>query len=345
MSLEPFEWAFPVPPRSRTHARYGRHVRARRTEVKRAVELTQSALAMDSFRDEHLQQVDWVTWSVFVLDPEEAAPEDVADLTGAQVAAIASEWGGVFEHCVDYDSIEDTRYYEWSIRIPQAEHSRRGSDGLPVVMSNISKMLRDVLPAALTGWEVHHDRDDTRREAIAQLFRSTYPDLITALDDAFLARRSEGAEELDPLAKLWHEDKTTMVGDYTIWLSRDPNDVHQPRLWLVLTAGVWPETDADNQQMYPLTRYNIGHATSGSLDHFDLEYGRPVLLLPRPKNPIFTVQVKSGSFPGKGILFEREAKAEGFKCQWTGRDPKVLVARVLREIDRIFPGTLRPSTP
>ncbi|MFC0843452.1 hypothetical protein ACFH04_06850 [Streptomyces noboritoensis] len=165
------------------------------------------------------------------------------------------------------------------------------------------------------------------------------------MEDAFLARRSDGAEELDPLARLWHEDKTTMVGDYAIWLGRDPNDMHQPRLWLVLPAGIWPETDADNQQMYPLTRDNIGQATSGSLDHFDLEYGRPVLLLPRPKNPIFTIQVTSGSFPGKGILFEREARSEGFKCQWSGRDPKTLVARVLREMDRIFPGTLRPATP
>ncbi|MFI6849451.1 hypothetical protein OG535_39245 [Kitasatospora sp. NBC_00085] len=102
-------------------------------------------------------------------------------------------------------------------------------------MARIRDLLRGMLPAGLTGWEINIDRDYTRRLAAAQLMGTTYSDLLTVLDDTFLHRRTGGAEELEPRAKLWHEDEKTLVGDYAIWLGQDPSVDYQR--WLVLPAA------------------------------------------------------------------------------------------------------------
>ncbi|MFD7735308.1 hypothetical protein ACFV6F_33610 [Kitasatospora phosalacinea] len=182
---------------------------------------------------------------------------------------------------------------------------------------------------------------DIRIAAVDGAFRTAYADLIAALDATFLHRRTGGAERLGPMAKLWKEDEKTLIGDYTLWLGNDPQS---PHTWLVMHAGIHPRTDADGQPLQPMTPYNFGRFTTGSLDHLGLRHDQPVLLLPRPsREPVtFTARVTSGSVPSPSTIHSNDAAVIGSTHQWSARDPQALANNVQRDIDLLFPGVLLP---
>ncbi|MEY9840665.1 hypothetical protein [Streptacidiphilus sp. EB103A] len=302
--------------------------------------LTRTDLSYNTFGPADLMRVDYVDWSLRVNDPHEAAPEEVGELTKTAVTELADSLGCKFQHCVDYDSDGGTPYYRWSVLVPQAEHRSQDPDGVPTAVNRIHQLLRGMLPG-LDSWHVSPDRDWTRRRAIGELMKETYCDLVTALDEEFLAARTGGAEDLEPSAQLWHEDERTMVGSYAIWLGHDPA-YDPPHTWLVLTAGTWPETDAD-QMGPPWSTYDRPDPNKRELDRFNVGDSAPVLLLPRPTWPIFTAKVTTGATPGRGTIFSSDAKAVGGTHQWNARDPRVLAANIRRDLDLLFPGFLKHS--
>ncbi|WP_164835792.1 alpha/beta hydrolase family protein [Actinacidiphila soli] len=65
---------------------------------------------------------------------------------------LAASLGCVYEACCDDDSSEDgVPYYAWWVRVPQAEHARRGQDDVPVAVDRLRQYLATQLPDLL-GW-------------------------------------------------------------------------------------------------------------------------------------------------------------------------------------------------
>jgi hypothetical protein len=70
---------------------------------------------------------------------------------------LAASLGCVYEECCDDDSSEDgVPYYAWWVRVPQAEHARRGENDIPVVVDRLRQYLDTQLPDLLE-WEIVPD--------------------------------------------------------------------------------------------------------------------------------------------------------------------------------------------
>ncbi|TJZ98246.1 hypothetical protein [Actinacidiphila oryziradicis] len=108
---------------------------------------------------------------------------------------LAASLGCVYEECCDDDSSENgVPYYAWWVRVPQAEHVRRGENDIPVVVDRLRQYLDTQLPDLLE-WEIVPDGEFTVDRAAGSALREAYDDLIAPFERALMPLRVDGADE------------------------------------------------------------------------------------------------------------------------------------------------------
>ncbi|MEU5241635.1 hypothetical protein ACH4UR_35585 [Streptomyces lydicus] len=268
---------------------------------------------------------EWVVWRIEVQDPQQLAGEDpdLDERTEETMTQLASSLDCVYEHCVDYDSDADgTPYYAWWVRLPAAEHARQDKVGIPQALGPLRQYLTTQLPDGLK-WEITPDRQYTVDHASSTAMRTAYDDLIAPFERALIPLRRDGADALDPRAKVRKWETNLSVGTFDLWLCNDPDS---PHTWLVVTVGLWTESQLFDEE----------HVAR--LDHFDFNRHHPLLFLPRPPGPVtFTARAVSGAFPSKSSSRAKAADAIGTAHQWTANDPAVLAERVVYDLKLLWP--------
>ncbi|MFI5634724.1 hypothetical protein ACIA8E_36320 [Streptomyces sp. NPDC051664] len=242
---------------------------------------------------------------------------------------LAASLGCEYEDCCDDDTSEDdVPYYAWWVRVPAAEHARRGENGLPVAVDRLHRYLAGQLPDLLY-WEIVPDQERTVDHAVSSALHDAYDDLIAPFERALMPLRRDGADELDPRARVWKWEENLLVGTFDLWLCNDPD---HPHTWIVVTVGLWTEPQLFDE------------APAARLGHFDFTPHHPLLFLPRPPAPAtFTARAESGSFPGKSTSRTKAADAIGTAHQWTANDPVVLAERVAHDIKLLWPQLTGPE--
>jgi hypothetical protein len=268
-----------------------------------------------------LDELDWVVWRLEVKDPQQLAEDGLDERTQQAMTELAGSLGCQYDHCVDHDSMDGTpegTYYAWWVRVPRAEHQRRGPDGLPRAVTALHEHLRTVLPAALTDWSIAPDGDLTTRVLADTVFKETYADLIEPLELALLGLRRDGAENLDPWVTVWAQDGQMTGATYALWLCDNP-DV-QPG-WLVVYAGYLA---GDRLWQTPLGQ---------NVRRFGVRPDTPVLTFPRPEHPMWVVQAETARI----VPDARPVDHTGARHQWTGHDGQALADRVASDLLRLWP--------
>ncbi|MER5312758.1 hypothetical protein ABT034_33860 [Streptomyces sp. NPDC002773] len=216
---------------------------------------------------------EWVVWRLEVQDPSQlaGADPDLDERTQETMTELAASLGCVYEHCVDTDTDTDTDtypegtpYYAWWVRLPATEHTRRDTDGLPQAIGPLRQYLATQLPDGLK-WEITPDREYTVDHAGSVAMRTAYDDLIAPFERALMPLRRDGADALDPRAKVWKWEENLLVGTFDLWLCNDPD---RPHTWLVVTVGLWTEPQFFDEE--PAAR----------LGNFDFTPHHPLLFLP-----------------------------------------------------------------
>ncbi|MFF4854657.1 hypothetical protein ACFY2N_07135 [Streptomyces rubiginosohelvolus] len=150
-------------------------------------------------------------------------------------------------------------------------------------------MLREYLTAQLPAglqWEIAPDRECTIDQAGSDALRAAYEGLIVPFEQALMLLRRDGAEALDPRAKVWKWEGNLLVGTFDLWLCDDPD---RPHTWLAVTVGFLTE---------PLLFDEEPAARPG---HFGFTSHHPLLFLPRPPGLVtFTARAESCLLPGCG---------------------------------------------
>ncbi|MGI5262529.1 hypothetical protein [Streptomyces angustmyceticus] len=267
----------------------------------------------------------WVVWRLEVQDPRQFAGEnpDLDERTTETMTQLAGSLGCVYEHCVDTDTYPDgTPYYAWWVRLPAAEHARHDKDGTPQALGPLRQYLTTQLPDGLK-WAITPDREYTVDHAGSTAMRAAYDDLIAPFERVLIPLRRDGADGLDPRAKVWKWEANALAGTFDLWLCNDPD---RPHTWLVVTVGLWTEPQLFVEE------------PAAGLGHFGFTPHHPLLFLPRPPGPAtFTARVTSGSFPRKRTSRTKAADAIGTAHQWTANDPDVLAERVVRDLKLLWP--------
>ncbi|MET7489492.1 hypothetical protein [Streptomyces sp. NPDC005538] len=273
----------------------------------------------DDFAD-----ADWVMWRLEVSDPGQVVAEGLADRTAQSMTELAGTLGCVYSHCVDYDSMDGTAegtYYAWYVRVPQAEHQRRGPDALPVAVITLQDHLRSVLPDALTDWRLAPDGYLTGRVLADAAFKDVYADVIAPLEVALLGLRRDGAEKLDPDAQMWAQTEDGAAATYALWLCKNPDDA-EVSSWLVLYVGYLAGPEFWDSPLGQQMR------------RFGVSPGQPVLTLPRPGPVMWVASAETLPItPGSKVL-----PLVGVRHQWTARDGQQLADRVKRDLRALLPG-------
>jgi hypothetical protein len=280
--------------------------------------MQQEALSIDDL------DFDWFVWGVEVRDPQQLAENGVGERTGPAVAALAAERGCRFEYCVDDDSYDlepAGTYYRWLVRVSSAEHHRRGGDGIPSLVGEIWRTLRGMLPEDLTDWSVRLDLSLTMDTAASGLMRATYADLLEPLEDALHNLRRNGAQDLEPLAKVWTNHGGPVLAA-TYHMLMDVQDPRPGSPWLVLDAGIAPPdgfraTDAGRR-----------------LTMFGVAPDAPVLIHPRPRPVLWAAEMTTSHFPSSSpnAIQSGAPTAAGAKYRWTSPDVEGLVRILSRDL-------------
>lgn len=278
--------------------------------------------------------LDWFVWGLEVRDPHQLAEPGVAERTGPTVAALASERGCLFECCVDDDEYDEPQgtYYRWLVRVSSAEHHRRGRDGVPALVGEIWRTLRGMLPEELTDWSVHPDLSLTMDTALSGMMHATYADLIEPLEDALHDLRRNGAQDLEPYARVWTNQGGGVLAA-TYHMLMDKQDARPGSPWLVLYAGITPPdgfwaTDAGRR-----------------LAMFGVAPDSPVLIHPRPRPVLWAACMETSHFPSNGpnVIRSGLPTAAGAKYQWTSPDVEGLVRTVFRDLRVLLAARRRRS--
>lgn len=275
--------------------------------------------------DDDLHGLDWVVWRLEVVDPEELAGDDLDERTKQAMTELAGSLGCQYDHCVEGE-LGGVRYYVWWVRVPQAEHQRRGPDGLPRVVTVLHEHLRTVLPAALADWSIAPDEDQTSRLMADNVFKEVYADLIEPLEVALLGLRRDGAEQHNPWVYTWAWDDQATAATYTLWLCKNPDAQSG---WLVVSAGYLA---ADQLWQTPIGQ---------GMRRFGLRSDTPVLTIPRPERAMWVVQAQTARVGPIEQLYEADladlAAEPGARHQWMGPDGHALADRVASDLLRLWP--------
>ncbi|MGH3908135.1 MAG: hypothetical protein ACRDTE_28730 [Pseudonocardiaceae bacterium] len=255
------------------------------------------------------------------------------------------------------NSFDDWDFHlEWRVRVPRAEHERRGPDGHPLVIEKITRCLRGEVPLDQRRggrWRIAPHEDDTLRFAAGQTLRAAYADLLDPLENALAPLRRDGAENYEPHVTCWGNEEGLQVGAWNLRLC--PNYEHFLE-WVVISAGV--AVDERVQSSFD--------AHFGYPDSFDpelttwadnLEWDRPplreraspgldprhpILLLPRSDQPIWSVTLARPSFSRRAELSHRApdpllSRSVDSCHQWTAVDPQCLVDQVTQHVCALLP--------
>jgi hypothetical protein len=164
--------------------------------------------ALDTYRS--------VIWSVEVRDPDKlAGGYGVGDRTERTVTDVAASCGCAFAcRYDDDDEVDGIPYYKWLIRVPQSQHRRRTSTGIPIAIDEVHPALRAVLPAQLNDWAFYPEIHISYCNAVSDYLLDAYADLL----DVFDAGSWRGVSGL----KVWaeaHMDKVLANRDeYDTWV-------------------------------------------------------------------------------------------------------------------------------
>ncbi|MEU6662075.1 hypothetical protein [Streptomyces sp. NPDC046821] len=206
-----------------------------------------------------------MVWRLEVQDPSQLAGEDpdLDERTKQMMTELAGSLGCVYEHCVDTDTdtyADGTPYYVWWVRLPAAEHAWHDTVGIPQVLGPLCQYLTTQLPDGLK-WEITPDGECTVDHAGSTALWTAYDDLIASFERALIPLRRDGADALDPRAKVWKWEANLLVGTFDLWLCNDPD---RPHTWLVVTVGLWsgswPTWAAAS---FPSSRSSVGSWASG----------------------------------------------------------------------------------
>lgn len=253
------------------------------------------------------------------------------------MAALVAQCGCQLECCVDddsYDGQPEGTYYRWLVRLSSAEHARRGTDGIPLLIGDIWRTLRGMLPADLDDWSVGPDLGLTMDVARSGLMRAAYADLLGPLEDALHSLRRDGAQDIEPLARVsTNHDGPALAGTYHLLLGVQDTRPGSP--WLVLDAGIAPPegfwaTDAGRC----LTRFGVAPDS-------------PILLHPRPRPALWAAGVSTSHFPSNSpnVIGRAWPTAPGAKYQWTSPDIEGLVCTVTRDLQALLAARTRRRSP
>lgn len=267
-----------------------------------------------------------VLWCVEVRDPAKVLVNDsVGARTGDTVAGVAAAHGCVFDCCYDDDAVDGVPYYQWMIRLPQAEHRHRTTEGIPRVVDAVRSALRAELPTPFDDWLCYPHVGLSYCNAVSDYLRDSYADLLDVIDARFLPRRRDGAETMAPTASYYGGQLTdgSLVATYTIWLCQQPATAHHQLL--VLNVGLVPDS--------------LPGVPAGSTR---LAGDQPVLLAPRPKmHPTWTwmASLTLGGFNdhvgNPDIISTRPA--DGARHQWQAPDPARLADLIERDLRLLVP--------
>ncbi|MFF7581195.1 hypothetical protein ACFZBE_40700 [Streptomyces sp. NPDC008061] len=108
---------------------------------------------------------------------------------------------------------------------------------MPLAIAPLRQYLTTQLPDGLK-WEITLDRELTYYHAGSAAMRAEYGDLIAPFERALIPLRVDGADALDPRAKVWKWEENLLVGTFDLWLCNDPDHAHT---WIVVTVGLWTE--------------------------------------------------------------------------------------------------------
>lgn len=160
---------------------------------------------MTGMGDPTLEQMDHVVWNVtfwdvegvlFRDDPDEDITRTlrtqgrwwVSDYTEPTVTDAALAVGLSLDSCSDEDEVHGVRYYEWRLRVPQVEHCRTTTDGVPVLVKQMQGVIADLLPQAQSRWEFSINTYFTWWNYLESAVREDYSVLLTPLEAAFRER-------------------------------------------------------------------------------------------------------------------------------------------------------------
>ena len=274
-------------------------------------------------RRNSLDDLDWVVWDLLVWDPKRLVEPGIGERTSTAMTELAGTLGCVFVQCGDDDDVDGVAYYSWLVRIPRKEHLRHNNQGTPIAIATLHAHLRRQLPVDLHDWDIHPDVDRSLRGAAGRILRHAYSDLLDPLEVALLGLRRDGAETLDPEAKYWWGDDSTIAGDYALWLCKDPEPaVRTFPPWLIVKAGLTADDD-----------FWVSHSGQG-LRLYGIKPGSPILLLPRPDECQWLVTVTTTTFLTPATA--RHPRAVGASHRWTSRDGRDLAHRVAGDLKALI---------
>lgn len=140
----------------------------------------------------------------------------------------------------------------------------------------------------------------------------------TPIEVALLGSRRDGAERIEPLAKMWGSDDNVVIGTYAMVLARNPDASAQASgPWPVLDVGL----DVDDSAL-------LTTPAGTKAQRFGGKAHDPVLLLPRPARPLWTARVTEDLVVADGRPGQHALKLVGVPAGETGGDPGAVLGKI-----------------
>ncbi|MGC9544005.1 hypothetical protein [Streptomyces sp. UG1] len=303
---------------------------------------------------EILARCDPIVWQMKAYEPEVVVHggwlelEELATSLGCEI----------LNDCVEISGFCDKTFVEWRVCLPRAEHERRGADGYPLAIEKIWRHLSYEVPLMEDEWRIAPHEGDTARIAAGQRLRAAYADLLDPLESALEPLRMDGAEEHAPRVTFWGGEEGLQAGAWDLRLCRDYEDFPD---WVVISAGVMVDErlrdSFDDHFGYP-DAFDVevsSWADEQVWGHPPLDQGsvldprHPILLLPRPSQPLWSVALARPSFslradnPRRNPVIPGDSFTVDVCHQWTALDPQSLAERVEQDVRVLLPRLRGPN--
>jgi len=229
--------------------------------------------------DNWLYTVNDVVWRVGARDPHRA--REIGHLADdperEAVAELALMHGLLLDLVVDDDVLGREPGWPdvaWWLVAPSSLHDADDMTALPSCVREVAKQLRARYPA-FQDWTVALDETETQRFFRSSTLHAEYDDLIRVAEVALLPLRTPDMTHVQPTVRYWSSDDNIMIGAYSICLTKQPDGCA-----LVAHVGIaCPEALAgDNSAARRTGRVSV-----------------PLLVFPRPAEPLFFVQITRGT--------------------------------------------------
>ena len=218
----------------------------------------------------------------------------------------------------DDESLEGMPYVQWRFRVPAALHADADDRGVPRRVAELLAHLRIRYPD-FVDFKADVDRDLTWRLYCAREVAAEYADLIGALEVALLPMQTEAAARIGAIVSTWavgHDGR--MIGTYSL-----PLTTEETGTWLLVRVGVAASEALDETRNGDLAR---------EARRFGVRGDSSLLILPRPADPVFYVQIARCTVGGgiNAILEERPDRLPDVAgdFRWVSRSPERLARAV-----------------